>query len=214
MTDDELKEAARLHSAGATVRHKSRFHDLKSYQNETEIDQAFRNKWINPFYMRLRRPNADILNRFIGLKPEITDDIILKNLGDFNWRSRSTGAFFAAIKRKTEFTDIIGIHLLKSEVCYAGAIYARVLAFFNTEKGNAYLYQYLDYYLKQPQLYFDQHTVMVAVKYLDKINETNYLENYIEDWKTFIQNKPNWNKEIIIDRFEEKIDIFKTISQL
>ena len=44
-------EAIRLHVAGATVRHQSPFSELKSFRNEVEITQDFRNEWVAPFYL-------------------------------------------------------------------------------------------------------------------------------------------------------------------
>ncbi len=38
---DDLNEQVRLHSAGATVRHKSTFADLPSYRNAEELSQDF-----------------------------------------------------------------------------------------------------------------------------------------------------------------------------
>ena len=78
--------------------------------------------------------------------------LMLKNLGDFNWRTRSTGSYFASIKQAYHLEDIIGTHLLKSEVCYAGAEYAKTIASFNTSKSPNYLKKYLTYYLKKPEL--------------------------------------------------------------
>lgn len=34
--------------------------------------------------------------------------VVLKLLGDFNWRTRQTGAYFAAIQGYSEIIDIIG----------------------------------------------------------------------------------------------------------
>ena len=190
MEDDKLNEAIRLHSAGATVRHKSPFKELESYKNQIEIDQPFREKWVIPFYFDLQRNDEEWINKIVGIYHEISDEIILKNLGDFDWRTRSTGAFFAAVKDKKEFIEIIGTHLIKSEVCYAGGTYAKVLAYFNDEKGNEYLERYLEYYLKQKNLYFDQGDVFQAVKYLDEINGTNNLGKYVNDWKVTV-SRPN-----------------------
>ena len=189
MEDDKLNEAIRLHSAGATVRHKSPFKELESYKNKIEIDQPFREKWVIPFYFELQRNDEEWINKIAEIYHEISDEIILKNLGDFDWRTRSTGAFFAAVKDKKEFIEIIGTHLIKSEVCYAGGTYAKVLAYFNDEKGNEYLERYLEYYLKQKDLYFDQGDVFQAVKYLDEINGTNNLSKYVNDWNEYAKGK-------------------------
>jgi hypothetical protein len=43
-------------------------------------------------------------------KNEITIDVCLSLLGDFNWRTRLVGAYFAAIKGYHKLIDIIGNH--------------------------------------------------------------------------------------------------------
>jgi len=210
MNDDEL-EQIRLHSAGATVRHNSPFTNLNSYQNENEINQEFRNNWVIPFYFNLNNTDNEWINNMVKLYPKITDEVILKNLGDFNWRTRSTGAFFTALKNKKEFIEIIGTHLLKSEVCYAGRTYAKTLAFFNEDHGNEYLEKYLKYYLKQKSLYFDQAAVLISIKYLDKINGTNKVENHLSDWKEYISDKPHFEENLGITEFESEIEVIKKI---
>lgn len=189
--EDKEKEAIRLHAAGATIRHDSPFDELESYRNKFEIDQLFREKWVIPFYLKLSKTNDEWIMKVADVYNDITDDIILRSLGDFNWRTRSVGAFFAVVKDKKEYIDIIGTHLLKSEVCYAGRTYAKALAYFNTDIGNQYLERYLEYYLKQLQLYFDQRDVFGAVKYLDEVNGTNKLKKYSKDWKLYLSDKHN-----------------------
>lgn len=183
------EEAIKLHSAGAIVRHKSPFEKLDSYKNTVEITQAFREEWVIPFYFERNNRTDDWVKHMISLKPRISDKVILQNLGDFNWRTRSTGAYFASLMNKTEFTEIIGTHLLKSEVCYAGHQYAITLASFNTPEGTDYLNTYLSYYLKQKELDFDQSSVMSAIKYLDELNSTNHIDKHLEAWEQFCQQR-------------------------
>src|SRR5690606_22239943 len=105
---------------------------------------------------------------------------------------------------------IIGIHLLKSEVCYAGSEYAITLASFNSERSVYYLNQYLEYYLTKPELYFDQGSVIIALKYLDELNSTNNTEKHLRNWESFIiwRNEKqirdlNDLKKMIPDKSEE-----------
>jgi hypothetical protein len=190
-----------LHSAGATVRHKSPFENLNSYINENNISQTFREEWVIPFYFELNNHSEEWIQKITQLKPKINKDIILQNLGDFDWRTRSTGAYFASIKEEVQFTDIIGIHLLKSEVCFAGSQYAITLASFNTIEATEYLKKYLDYYLKRTELDFDQTQVMSAVKYLDEINGTDFAKQHSNDWYQFCQYR--------IQKIEKSINDFK-----
>lgn len=178
---DEERKAIELHTAGATVRHMSPFDHFTSFRHGLDLSQAFIDEWVIPYYMKLRRTDADWVQTLALAKNRITDDIIEKNLGDFNWRTRQTGAFFAAITNQRTFIDIVGTHLLKSEVCYAGAIYCVVLASFNEPACVDYLNQYLDYYLAHPECFFDQTQAMEAIRYLDGINGTRHFERH---WPT------------------------------
>lgn len=186
-----------LHSAGATVKHKSVFNELATYENKVEIDQKFRDKWVVPFYFNLNKNDEEWINQIVRVKDEISDEIILKNLGDFNWRSRYTGAFFAAIKNKQEFTEIIGNHLVKSEVCFAGRQYAVTLVSFNSTQSVEYLNKYLDYYLLQLDLQFDQIPVARAIKYLDEVNKTEHFQKHKHNLQTYQKYQIQKTKEAI-----------------
>lgn len=208
---DNLNEQIRLHAAGATVRHKSSFTNLPSWQNTQELSKDFIDSWAIPFYMQIGNTGEVWINQLIEVKEKITKDIVVKLLGDFNWRTRQTGAFFAAIKNYTDLTDIIGIHLLKSEVCYAGQVYAYAFASFNTDKCVDYLTRYLAYYLAKPELWFDQQAAMEALAYLDKVNNTNLVSRFTDNWIQFIANKPNWNKEISTDRLITQMELLDKV---
>lgn len=188
-----------LHSAGATVQYISPFENLISYVNEIEVSQTFREEWVIPFYFELNNQSDEWIEKMIQLKPLISEDVILQNLGDFDWRTRSTGSYFAGIKNAVQFQDIIGIHLLKSEVCYAGSEYAITLASFNTERSVYYLNLYLDYYLTKPEFYFDQGSVITALKYLDEINNTNHTEKHLKNWENFV----TWRNEKQIENLND-----------
>lgn len=211
--DEKEIEAINLHVAGATVRHISPFNDLKSYKNDFELTPEFFENWVIPYYLNIGHLDSEWLNKLTSIKHEITDEIILKNLGDFNWRTRQTGAYFSAITNQPQFIDIIGTHLLKSEVCFAGNIYCWVLASFNLEKCVNYLNQYLDYYLTKPELYFNQQNAMEAILYLDKLNSTNHFESHINNWLEFAKNKPYWDIEIMTDNIEKQINLIQTVRQ-
>lgn len=181
---DDLNEMARLHSAGATVRHVSPFDSLPTYKNDIDLSADFIKKWAVPYYMEIGSyNNSNWAHQIKEIKPEITKDVCLNLLGDFNWRTRLVGSYFAAVKDYKELINIIGTHLLKSEVCCVGHIYALTLAFFNNKDCIGYLNKYLDYYLTKPSLYFDQKFVMEAVLYLDKKNHTDFFSQHLENWK-------------------------------
>lgn len=153
-------------------------------------------------------------NKFLPVHDEINPELITKLLGYFDWRMRITGAYFAALKDYKQFVDFIGINLIKSEVCYAGEGYLIALASFNQPAAIEYLIKYLDYYLLQPDLWFDQGDALAALIWLDKRNNTSLVEQnkYLVKWGTFISNKPNWSLEHYIDFFNRrmaKIELIK-----
>ncbi|GGD36342.1 DUF6000 family protein [Flavobacterium orientale] len=210
MNNKEI-EAIKLHIAGATIRHTPPFDDLKPFNNNFELEKDFIDRWIIPYYLNIGNTNTEWINKLTTIKHEITTDIIQTNLGDFNWRSRQTGAFFAAITNQTQFIDSIGTHLLKSEVAFAGKVYCKVFASFNLPKCVDYLNLYLDYYLTKHDLWFEQRDAMEAILYLDKLNATNHFEKHFSLWTEFIKNKPNWEVEIKTDNLEKQLKIIETV---
>ncbi|HEY0657842.1 MAG TPA: DUF6000 family protein, partial [Pyrinomonadaceae bacterium] len=114
---NDINEQAELHSAGAITRRKSRFSELPTFNNNYQLSKEFIKTWVVPFYMSLTNNDRDLIKIVGDVKSEITKEVITALLGDFNWRTRQTGAFFAVIKNHTDLIDIIGVHLLKSEVC-------------------------------------------------------------------------------------------------
>lgn len=203
-------EEVRLHVAGATVRHSSPFEKLVSHKNPAELTIGFIDTWCNP-YMDVPAETDEQILKFAIAKPDITDDIVLSLLRDFNWRTRQVGAYFAAITERRHMIDIIGVHLLKSEVCYVGRIYCLVFAYFNTPACVEYLNMYLDYYLQKKDLWFDQNAAMEAVKYLDDVNHTHHFESHYPQWLKFISNKPYWEKNIKIDNLKKQIEAIRMI---
>jgi len=205
---DKIKKAINLHIAGATVRHQNPFDNIVVFKNSKELDQEFLNKFVIPYYMDIPLKGQDKkgIEKFGQVKSEFTTDIVKQLLGDFNWRTRQTGAYFAAINDYREFEENIGQLLVKSEVCYAGTIYALTLATFNTNTGNKFLINYLDYYLTTLDLFFDQKEVLKTVKYLDEVNGTNDFDKYLVTWDKFLSNKPHWKSEIVTDDLKSLIE--------
>lgn len=181
--DNDLENQMDLHSKGAIVIHKSSFDDLTTYKNSIELGQEFIDKWVSPFYMRIGHYYDNGWIEAVELiSSEITEEITLKLLGDFNWRTRLVGGYFSAVKNYQNQIDVIGTHFLKSEVCCVGHIYALILAFYNNSKTINILETYLDYYLEKPELYFDQESALEAIVFLDEINETNLFQKFEKKW--------------------------------
>jgi hypothetical protein len=208
MNDEELRKSIELHIAGAIVQHETPFDHLESFRHNEEFSKEFCEKWVEPFLWQMRKQEIDWLK---SIKGEITDEIIRRNLGEFDWRAREVGAFLCAIADQRQFIDIIGTHLLKSEVCYAGAMYCRVFASFNTPECIDYLNLYLDYYLTRLDLDFDQKDAMDAILYLDKINGTNQINAHREAWRNYIKDKTAFSKDLDFSRFEQDVEFIHLV---
>ena len=197
-----------LYLRGAIINNISIFDKLIAYSNKVEISPEFIEQWCIPFIYNLNNNEQDWIAQMRNCKHQINDEIILTNLGDFNWRTRSCGAYFAAIKNATHLTDIIGTHLLQSKVCYAGVQYAKTLASFNTSKAISYLNQYLEHYLLELDFVFDQVEVMTTLQYLDEINHTNYTAIHQKSWINY--REYNYQKTLMT---YEKMKVDRIYSQ-
>ncbi|WP_452227618.1 DUF6000 family protein [Lacinutrix sp. MEBiC02404] len=206
--DEQTKRNIELHSAGATVRHKSPFENLKHYESEIEIDKEFINKWVLPFYMSFPKKD-DIFWNFKEVKSELNIEIAKRLLGNFNWRTRIVGAYFATIKNYTELENIIGTHLLKSQVCYAGDGYCFALASFNTENSIGFLKKYLDYYLTRKDLQFEQTSALLALNWTDKQNGTKEVEKYLPIYNEWNKNKYSQDINPKFDHFNKLLTELK-----
>lgn len=209
--DEKTKKQIELHSAGATIRHTSPFAELEHYSNEKELDLGFIKKWCIPFYMSGIHNAEEFIENLNPIRAELTLDVVKKLLGDFNWRTRITGAYFAAIMEFQAVEDIIGIHLLKSQVCYAGHGYCLALASFNTQKGVEYLKKYLDYYLTRKDLYYNQSSGILALKWTDQINGTNETGNYLKAYQHWTSDGYEGDFNGSFKNFEKQMGFLKRI---
>ena len=209
--EDKNKKAIELYSDGATVSHHNPFEELVSYKSESEIDKKFIDKWVLPFYMLGIHNTDEFISNYSKINSEVNIEIAKQLLGDFNWRTRIVGAYFSAIENYVELEDIIGTHLIKSDVCYAGGGYCFALASFNTEKGIHYLKKYLDYYLSKKNLHFDQRVAMSALKWTDKHNGTNLFEEYMPKFKEWVSDKYVQDIELSFSGFEKQMEQLECI---
>lgn len=209
--DEKTKKSIETHIAGATVRHQNPFEELESYKSESKIDKEFINKWVLPFYMVGINNTEEFISNYAEIKSEVNIEIAKQLFGDFNWRTRIVGAYFSAIENYVELEDIIGIHLLKSEVCYAGGGYCLALASFNTKNGINYLTKYLDYYLTKKDLHFDQRDAISALKWTDNLNGTNLTGEYMPKFNSWVSDKYAQNIESNFSRFDNQMDQLERI---
>lgn len=196
-----------LHSAGAVIKHDSPFNNLNTLKNNACLEQSFIDNWVLPFYQEsLYELSENFLLKFEEINKEVNHQVIEKLLGEFNWRPRSVGGVFAAIKNYVEFKDNIGKLLLKSELSYAGTSYCLALAAFESDDTNSYLKRYLEHYLDKKELYFEQGVAMAALNWIDQKHNSNELDIYLIRWKKFTEDKPSWNLEQFITNFNKQMD--------
>ena len=199
MKKNELSRAD-MHSAGATVIHRSPFSELAVEQRFETPPAALIERWIKPFYFAcMGRP--DTLEEVLATRfDEITPGLVEELLAYFNWRPRIVAATFCGLKRYREHEDLLGKLLLRSDVCIAGTAYCHALVRLNSP---GYLLQYLKYYLTREDLWFDQLDALVALRMLDERNSTEHAASVMDLWETFRLNKPNWSLEGHDDFFRE-----------
>lgn len=209
-TENSRSDESELHFAGATVRHKNPFESLDIPRNSGKLSDEFLQKWVGPFYLNLlSNPDEELISRFTTAAREIDRAIVSKLLGDFNWRSRAAGAYFAMINNYGELDEVIGRHLVKSEVCCAGLSFCLALASFGTATAENYLVAYLDYYLDQKDLWFDQAEAFCALEHLSPTQA----EKFTTKWESFIENKPNWNLDRSRLHFQSCMDTLEEIKK-
>lgn len=201
---NETKDSLAMHVAGATVRHEGRFSNLKVLENDEPLSKNFINKYVIPFYMK-KMDTTEFREQFLAINDTVNNEIVAKLLGDFNWRTRSVGAKFATLGDMTEYEDNIGKLLLRSDTCYAGHYYCLALASFSSTAAIDYLQQYLEYYLRQPNLWFDQSSAMAALSYISTAKSENLIAPYMKLWNKFIIDKSNWNLATSIESFNQQM---------
>ena len=211
LTDAQIKDL-QLHVAGSTVRH-THFDELEYFKNIEELQPDFIEKWVVPFYM-VNLNKTEYLDKFKEISDQLSENIVKKLLGDFNWRTRIVGAIFSAIMNYKSFEEQIGTLLLKSEVTYAANGYVLALARFNSSKSVEYLRQYLDHYLNQKDLWFDQDDVMATLKWLDNQNGTTNHLDFLDNWNKFTSDKENWNLDKAYQRIQNEMSAIEELSEL
>ncbi|WDE10858.1 hypothetical protein H3N35_21820 [Thalassomonas haliotis] len=117
------------------------------------------------------------------------------------------GAYFTALEDIKEMEVNIANLLLCSDVCYSGRSYCLALASFSTPMAIDFLNKYLEYYLKKPDLWFDQGSVMSALAYIGEQAGEDLVTPHLASWKNFIKNKPNWELDSSIGHFKAEMKV-------
>lgn len=164
-------------------------------------------RWVKPYYMqffggrftRLDRVEEAAFLMTLRHDLSIIDETTVRDLiQQFGWREQLVGSYFAGFKLWNQCADIIGKKLIASEVTYAGAGHAFALACFSDHKSTRLLMEYLDYWLRKPECYYDQLDVLCALMWIDEQKGTTFAEHYIKPnglWGVFTEDKYNWDIE-------------------
>ncbi|GAA1028191.1 hypothetical protein GCM10009557_12360 [Virgisporangium ochraceum] len=170
---------------------------MRPIQSDPELTAAV-DRYVRPGrrYMALHgarflRFSDDERNKFVRSLRAAAAEITLRELivlleGDY--RARLTAAFLAGIGRRARLRDLIGANLLDSEFVYAGQGYCFALASFGTPADAALLVRYLDRYLPQPDLRYDQPWAVGALLHLDDRLGTADAERFLTEgglWQTW-----------------------------
>ncbi|MEV6595754.1 DUF6000 family protein [Actinoplanes sp. NPDC051346] len=119
----------------------------------------------------------------------------LLQIGGFpEWRGRLTAAWLVGLGQRTQFRDSIGELLLESRVCFSGQGYCVALAAFGTQRDAELLIGYLDHYLPQVDLRYDQHWALGALMQLDTRLGTRHADRYLAPdglWDTWNKRYPS-----------------------
>ncbi len=117
----------------------------------------------------------------------ITDDE-LEALFEADWRPRITAAWLIGVDRRTEWRERVRELFLESKLVFAGQGYCFALARFGTIADAEILVSYLDRYLAQPKLRYDQEWALAALHHIDADLRTAYTSRYLRPggrWETW-----------------------------
>ncbi|SDH17551.1 hypothetical protein SAMN05216588_10377 [Pseudomonas flavescens] len=199
------------HVAGATIRHASPFAELRVPCCSEPLDPALRERWVVPLYFGLHSAKARAhLEQHLHAADEELAGHLLQQV---DWRPRYVGAHLAALIPCPQLESLIGRLLLRSDLCYAGFAYCVALARFASADAADYLDRYLDHYLSQPHLYFDQQHAMAALAHLDRQRREHRLARHLPAWHAFVADKPTWQLDEACDHFEGYMALLATLER-
>lgn len=171
--------------------HEHPFGNLYSHFNldgPRSSDELLLNKCFFEYYYEAYPYPDGWVETMKNIKDELTESIVKVLLGNLGWRQRRLGAYYMAVGEHHSLMDILGVHLLKSEMPFAGYNYLIAIAYLNNEKGLNYLLKYLNFYLTQTQLEYDQIQAIETLVYLDHKNKTDYFKEVEFLWNDYLLN--------------------------
>ncbi|WP_326779258.1 DUF6000 family protein [Streptomyces sp. NBC_01445] len=146
---------------------------------------------------RFTRREDAIRNRFVRDllhdAATITDDELAALFG-FEWRARLTASWLVGVAQRHKFRQQIGDLLLASELTYAGRGYCFAPARLGTHEDAEILIAYLDRYLPQLDLRYDQPDALGALLRLDDQLGTEYATRFTAPdgpWERWVNALPH-----------------------
>jgi uncharacterized protein DUF6000 len=147
-------------------------------------------------FAALGGPERTEFLRQLGDAAKQVTDQELGDLLDGDWRSRITAAWLIGTSRREQFRRRIGELLLESQVTFAGQGYCVALALFGTGADADILEAYLDRYLRQPGLRYDQDWAIGALLHIDDTRFAR-LEGLWRQWSAATPVDPAEQKQRI-----------------
>ncbi|PWW66710.1 DUF6000 family protein [Actinokineospora spheciospongiae] len=137
-------------------------------------------------YMRLMEANPAALGTpegaaFLRSLAEAAERITDRELGvllDADWRCRLVAGWLIGVDRRERFRAPVGARLLESRVVFAGHGYCFALARLGTADDADILTAYLDNYLRETKLRYDQDSAFGALQHLDARLGTHRAERF------------------------------------
>jgi hypothetical protein len=114
------------------------------------------------------------------------------------WRERKTASWLVVAAGRIEFRSRIGELLLASEGPYAGGAYCVTLATFGESADADLLCSYLDHYLLQSDLDYDQGLALGALLHLDAALGSERASRYLAAdglWQQWTDAPPRRNRD-------------------
>ncbi len=193
----------------------SRINEMKKALAERNAMVPFINTWVNPFYMEILHGNycrllteeqsAVFVEQVRQALAVITPDVVTRLLSSYGWREQITGSWFCGLKGWKQFAPTIGASLVASKNCFQGQGFAFALACFGDEASAHFLTEYLDLYLPQTKLQYDQDWALAALSWIDAHQGGSRARVYLEPgglWDRFIADSHiGWELNTIRDAF-------------
>jgi hypothetical protein len=168
--------------------------DLGSIVNRYVIPDRRYRKLLHGNVLRMDHTQRLNFGRALADDARRVTDEDLDQLLTYEWRAQLTAAWLAGFTRRTRHRGRIGELLLASRLCYAGQGFCLALARFGTPEDAQLLTEYLDRYLPQLELRYDQRWALGALLYLDTRLSTDHAERFLGTggaWQRWVEAGPS-----------------------